>query len=367
MTKEDKLDTNTREEQFKNEMDNLIENVEREEVKEQDSMDVDNLNIFQQEEALFALTENVTFNMLNEEQQEELLKQLNPELYTTYIYDVDMDPQVLEKYMVGEYLYQPSDLYATKLLTNPKKNLRYFIISKEFQPIPDDELIDEYKGIELGVSGVLNCFKIVDISEDKDSETIQVTLLHFNSFEELAIKNSTIDVEKKAIEMGKDLAKTKKYVDVDIDLEKINYKISTAIGINNRESGLKSFTKGQIMFYLQVLSAIYENYDLETVFAFTDEYDITNIINIYQNSVEELRDIQIVDDQDYLDQKQQIINAYITTILNSLELSENLNPEEIKSELSEDFDKKNATEQLEEISEILDIPEDKLRDLINPN
>lgn len=336
-----------------------------EQIQEEINNPDDDINIFKEEKQLFELTENITFQDLNEEQQKELTEQLNPNLYDLYIYDTDVDPQILEKYEVGEYLYQPTDIYATKLLTDPGRNTRYVILSKEFQQIPNDELVDEYKNIDLSVSGVLNCFKIVNI--EYNDEYMQITMIHYNSFEELALKDHITDIEQRAVQMAEDLMQTREYVQTDINLEPINYKIPTAIGINNRESGLKQYTKGQLVFYLSVLSAIFEKYDLEEVFAFTDEYDISNIINIYQNSVDELKNVDIVDNDEYDIEKGRISRAYVNTILNSLELSDKFEPEEIKDKISDDFDEKNPTEQIEEISEILDIPEDKLRDLINLN
>ncbi|WP_303234997.1 hypothetical protein [Methanosphaera cuniculi] len=347
-----------------------IEDEEVVEVEENNQPELDNTpkdedetNIFQEEKQLFELTEDITFQDLNEEQQDELIEQLNPNLYDLYIYDADIDPQILEKYEVGQYLYQPSDIYTTRLLTDPIRNTRYAILSKEFQQIPDDELVEEYQDIDLSVSGVLNCFKIVSI--ELDEELMLITLLHYNSFEELVLKDHMTEIEEKASKMADDMIQTHEYIETDINLEPINYKIPTAIGINNRESGLKPYTKGQLIFYLSVLSAIYEKKGLEDVFAFTDEYDIANIINIYQNSVDELKNIDIVDDDEYDLEKLKISQAYVNTIINSLELSEQLEPEELKGRISKNFEKKDAKEQMVEISNILDISEDKLRELIN--
>ncbi len=319
-------------------------------------------NIFSEEKDLFELTKNIDYTQLNKAQQTELKKQLNPSSYETYIYDMDIDPQITEKYEVGEYLYQPTDIYTTQLITKPTKNVRYLIFSKEFQKISDEELIPEYQNIDLSVTGVLSCFKIIDIS--KKDELTQITLLHYNSFEEILIKHHKTEIEEKAIKISKEILEKEEYVNRYIDLEEINYKITTAIGINNREAKLKPFTKDQIIFYLDVLSELLNKYNLDDIFEFTDEYDIVNIINIYQKSIDELGNIDVNKDE-YLEEKEEIIKAYKKTIINSLELSDNLKETEIKTEISEDFENKDSEEQLKEISEILNIPQEKLEKIIN--
>ena len=156
--------------------------------------DGDVRNIFREEAELFEFTHDLDFNNLNNEQQDELNEQLNPDLYNTYIYDADIDPLVLKEYNVGDYLYQPTDIYTTGLLTDPEKNTRYLIISRDFRQIPDDELAEQYRNIKLALSGVLNCFKIVDIT--KKGDTTHITLLHLNVFEKLAIEDHKTDIEQ---------------------------------------------------------------------------------------------------------------------------------------------------------------------------
>ncbi|MCI5867623.1 MAG: hypothetical protein SOZ23_04825 [Methanosphaera sp.] len=316
-------------------------------------------NIFKDEKQLFELTDDIDFTQLNKKQQRELKDQISPKNYNLFVYDTHMDDEIFETYMVGSYLYNPCDVYGVGCLTNQLKNTRFYILSKEFQEIPKEHLVDEHKNMNLAVSGILNCFKILDITKTEDDKR-QLLLLHYNSFEELALNHKKTPIEKKAQSILDEKLQTLPKVDDEIDLDELNYKITTAIGINKTESGYELFSKDQIIFYLEVLSEIVEKYDIDMVFEFTDKYDIGYIINVYENSIEDIKD-----DENYKENKEKIIKTYINTILNSLEVSENLGNNETMG-IFDDFDVKSDSEKLKEVSDMLDIDEDKLKELIDP-
>lgn len=316
-------------------------------------------NIFKDEKQLFELTEDVDFTQLNKKQQRELKEQISPKNYNLFVYDTHIDDEILEIYEEGSYLYNPTDVYAIGCVTNQLKNTRFYILSKEFQKIPKEHLVDEHKNMNLAVSGILNCFKILEITKTEDDKT-QILLLHFNSFEELALKHKKTLIEKKSQKVFDEKLQQLPKIDDEIDLDELNYKITTAIGVNKTQQGYELFSKDQILFYLEVLSQIVEKYDIDMVFEFTDKYDIGYIINVYENSIEDIKD-----DENYKENKEKIIKTYINTILNSLEVSENLANNETIG-ISDDFDAKSDSEKLKEVIGVLDIDEDKLKDLIDP-
>lgn len=145
-------------------------------------------NIFKDEKQLFELTDDIDFTQLNKKQQRELKDQISPKNYNLFVYDTHMDDEIFETYMVGSYLHNPCDVYGVGCLTNQLKNTRFYILSKEFQEIPKEHLVDEHKNMNLAVSGILNCFKILDITKTEDDKR-QLLLLHYNSFEELALNH----------------------------------------------------------------------------------------------------------------------------------------------------------------------------------
>lgn len=322
-------------------------------------------NIFREEKKLFELTEKTTYTKLTKKQQNELKEQLNPQKYHVFIYDTNLPEKIIKQYYVQQKLYQPTEIYTTTKITKPTKNVRYIIFSKEFQEINERETQTPYKNMNLAMSGILNCFKVTDII--KKENITYITLLHYNSFEELIIKHHKTEIENKSVKKTEEII-NKKYSTIAVNLDEINYKITKGIGINNHSDELKPYLKDHVIFLLDVLSDLLDTYDMNKVLEFISHYDVTYIINVYQNSINELKKIKVNEYTDFNEEKEKITNAYKNTILNSIKISENFKEDNtIKTNLSENYHELETDEKIDEISEILNIPQKKIEELINLN
>lgn len=321
-------------------------------------------NIFKEEKKLFELTENTTYTKLTKKQQSELKKQLNPEKYHIFVYDTNLTEKIIKQYYVQQKLYQPTEIYTTTKITKPTKNVRYIIFSKEFQEINEKEIQPPYENMNLAISGILNCFKVIDII--KKENITYIALLHYNSFEELIIKHHKTEIEDKSVKETEKII-NKEYPTINVDLDEINYKITKGIGINNHSDELKPYLKDHVIFLLDVLSDLLDTYDMNKVLEFISHYDVTRIINVYQNSINELKKMKVGEDVDFNEEKEKITNAYKNTILNSIKISENLKEDSIKTNLSENYHDLEIDEKIDEISEILNMPQKKIEELIDLN
>lgn len=324
---------------------------------------IDRENIFLEEENLFKLTDEIDYTTLSKGQQKELKEQLNPTLYHPYVYDVDLEEEVINHYHVGQLLYQPTNLYTTSRITKPEKNVRYLIYSKEFQELPGKQLQLHYRNKQVAVSGILNCFKVIDITV-KDNIT-QITLLHYNSFEELAIQHHKTSIEEKISKRAPAILE-EEYPEDDIDLKKLNYKLDAGIGLKSYRDRVKPFNKDHIIFLLEVLSEIHNHYPLKKVVEFTETYDIIDLINNYQQSLDNMKKMKVSQDTSYEEEQQKITDNYKNKIINSMKISENLK-ENTLGQLSENHENLSNSEKIDEVSEVLNIPQEKLEKLLKIN
>lgn len=324
---------------------------------------IDRENIFLEEENLFKLTDEIDYTTLSKGQQKKLKEQLNPTLYHQYVYDVDLEKPVINHYHVGQLLYQSNNLYTTSRITKPEKNVRYLIYSKEFQELPDKQLLLHYRNKQVAVSGIFNCFKVIYITV-KNNIT-QITLLHYNSFEELAIQHHTTSIEEKISKRAPAILE-EEYPGEDIDLKKLNYKLNAGIGLNSYKDRVKPFNKDHIIFLLEVLSEIHNHYPLEKVVEFTEMYYIIDLINNYQQSLDNMKKMKVSQDTSYKEEQQKITDNYKNKIINSMKISENLK-ENTLGQISENLENLSNSEKIDEVSEVLNIPQEKLEKLIKMN
>lgn len=305
-------------------------------------------DVFIAEKELFEITQEVKYTELEKSQQKEFKENLNPKNYKKYVFDVDLSKDIVSCYNIEQKLYHPTDIYVTSCITKPLKNTRYLIYSKEFEEIPDEELLPIYQNKKIATSGIMNCFKIIDITTINDKT--QIALLHYVSFEEIAIDHHKTEIEEKIKKESKNIFEesfNKKSLKID---EKLNYKIETGIGINKNKTQLKPFTKDQLIYLLELYGEITEKFNIKKIYELLEKYDITSILNVYQNSVDEIKKMPATENTDFDKEKEKITQACIDSVINTLIISQELE--------SGKYD-------MDEISKVLNIPKDQLDEMID--
>ena len=180
------------------------------------------------------------------------------------------------------------------------------------------------------------------------------------------IADKSVDMILCDLPYGKTSDKTRAKWDSDIDLKKLNYKLNAGIGLKSYRDRVKPFNKDHIIFLLEVLSEIHNHYPLEKVVEFTEMYDIIDLINNYQQSLDNMKKMKVSQDTSYEEEQQKITDNYKNKIINSMKISENLK-ENTLGQLSENHENLSNSEKIDEVSEVLNIPQEKLEKLLKIN
>lgn len=95
-------------------------------------------------------------------------------------------------------------------------------------------------------------------------------------------------------------------------------------------------------------------------------YDIIDLINNYQQSLDNMKKMKVSQDTSYEEEQQKITDNYKNKIINSMKISENLK-ENTLGQLSENHENLSNSEKIDEVSEVLNIPQEKLEKLLKIN
>ena len=166
----------------------------------------------------------------------------------------------------------------------------------------------------------------------------QITLLHYNIFEELLLNHQKTKIEKKIEKESEKPIETS--TDNSTNDFQLNYKIETGIGLYENKNKIEHYTKDQVIYILKLYIEILE------------KYNVSSLIKVYENSINHLKKMSVDENTDYKQMEENVTNACIDTVINTLEISKNL--------------ESNVYEK-EDISSILAISEDKLDEIIDLN
>lgn len=313
-----------------------------------DNKTINAKEIFTAEKELFEITQMIDYTQLEKNQQKELKDNLNRGYYKKFIYDVNLNKDVINNYKIHQKLYQPTEIYLTDALTKPLKNTRYLIYSKEFQEIPKGNLACVYQDMKIFTLGIINCFKIINIKTQKNMT--QITLLHYNIFEELLLNHQKTKIEKKIEKESEKPIETS--TDNSTNDFQLNYKIETGIGLYENKNKIEHYTKDQVIYILKLYIEILEKFNVEKIYEILEKYNVSSLIKVYENSINHLKKMSVDENTDYKQMEENVTNACIDTVINTLEISKNL--------------ESNVYEK-EDISSILAISEDKLDEIIDLN
>ncbi|MBE6493457.1 MAG: hypothetical protein E7Z84_02460 [Methanosphaera stadtmanae] len=279
-----------------------------------------NTNIFGEEKKLFELSKEYVFQDLTKSEQKRLEKEIKPSQYKVYIYDLDLNQDIIEYYKVNENIYQPTTLNFSSKITNLNKNTRFLVFSKIITEIPDNTIIDEeYKGIGLAQTGFMNCFKVIDISI-RDDKT-QIALLHYSSLEELILSSRKTEIESKSVIKAHDLIKMLSEDDGNSQIH-LNESIKCGIGLREYGESYKFYSKDEIIFLLDLLSDMAKTRGVNDTFEFLIQYSVEDILNDYSKLIE-----QIESENLEIDEKDTKINNFKDKIIGGLEFLSNLDDE----------------------------------------
>ena len=95
-----------------------------------------------------------------------------------------------------------------------------------------------------------------------------------------------------------------------------------------------------------------EKFNVEKIYEILEKYNVSSLIKVYENSINHLKKMSVDENTDYKQMEENVTNACIATVINTLEISKNL--------------ESNVYEK-EDISSILAISEDKLDEIIDLN
>ena len=279
-----------------------------------------NTNIFGEEKKLFELSKEYVFQDLTKSEQKRLEKEIKPNKYKSYVYDVNLPEKVIENYEVNKNIYQPTSLNFTSKITNLSKNTRFLVFSKIITEVPENVIVDDnYKNIGLSQTGFMNCFRIIDISKSDDKT--QIALLHYSSLEELILASRRTEIEIKSVKKAHDLLKML-FDDCSDSQIQLNEDLDSGIGLRIYNERYKFYSKDEIIFLLDLLSDMAKTRGVNNTFEFLMQYSVKDIINDYDKLIEEINSENLeVDEQDSK------INNFKDKIIGGLEFLSNLDDE----------------------------------------
>lgn len=208
--------------------------------------------------------------------------------YDAYVHDADLDEEVFNRYEVGQLLYHPTELFFTSDIKGMHKKYRFLVFSNYIKDLSDTpEAIDEMKSINLCRSNLVESFKIIDIYGRKGK--IQISLINYPPASEILFKNHVSKIEADLIK------KARRSFEKSLNKEPIpelygrwGTLFDEPIGIREFNYRWRFYSRRSMLAFLDILEMVKQAYGLEDTFDFIHRNDMSELINVYDENVDEI-------------------------------------------------------------------------------